>query len=175
MKKLLLLLPLVLLAACSLPGRDEMYFKNPMKLENEPSGNMLDTVGCLMGIQSTGAGVIGTYREITKGQESDTGFAPVVTPDGTIIMADVRTNWKKVAGWAGWTALSGAVTANDCRNTIFIGGISYWCGGPEQSLYSVLLNSAYDAVAVDNFFNSGSYRCDRDGIAHPLSQWLNPF
>ena len=158
-----------------MPGRDEMYAKKPLKLENMPEGNELDRIGCIMGLQATGAGVIGTYREITKGQQSDTGLAPVVTPDGTIIMADVRTNWKRVAGWAGYTALSAAVTANDCRNTIFIGGIAYWCGGPEQSLYDVLGNLAYDAHSVDYFFNSGGWLCQRDGLAHPLSQFVNPF
>jgi hypothetical protein len=130
-RRLLYLMPLVLLvAACSLPSQQDMQGKRPIQITSDTNDvNILDRLGCVMGIQATGAGVIGTWRSMQQGQQTDSGLALMVTNDGVGVFAQVRNGWRQTAKWALGTSLTGAVTANDCRYTLFSGTtITYWCG-----------------------------------------------
>jgi len=168
MKRLALCFILVVLvvAGCSLPNVDDINGKKPIMITNEPGSSELQRLGCILGIQATGAGAIATWRELNRAEGSDTGLAYMLNNDGTLAVVNVRSNWRKIAGYAGITALNAAVTADQCRYTLFAGqSITYWCGAGERIIHKWdRFDDAANPVQMnpqdyDFFFNSGYYVC----------------
>ena len=131
-------------------------------------------MSCLIGINGTIGSLYGAYREIQKAQEGDTGIAPMVTNDGTLVYVNVKVpeNWRKIAGYVGLGAAEGYITAQECRYSLFAGhAITYWCGS-EHLLRRTDGQPMY-ADQYDFFFRE--YRCFNGWAYYGDNWWADPY
>src|SRR5262245_65844338 len=90
MRKLLCLIPLCMLVmACSLPDAQEMQGKPPIKLTTE-NDSTKERLGCLIGIEGVLGGAVMTYKAWREGTEGDTGLAPMLDANGTLVYGQVK-------------------------------------------------------------------------------------
>lgn len=166
MRKLLCLIPLCMLVmACSLPDAQEMQGKPPIKLTTE-NDSTKERLGCLIGIEGVLGGAVMTYKAWREGTEGDTGLAPMLDANGTLVYGQVKVpgNWRKVAGYAAFTAASAYVTPWECLYTLASGtSITYWCGVKEHFIRR-WDDQPLNADNYDYFFRNS--RCNWDGYAY---------